>query len=69
MIFKVFYQETITETPVREKTQSLYVEAESEVKVRQLLKDEPFHIEFVEKISDAHLAYEKENPDFALWGK
>ncbi|MBM9482292.1 RNA polymerase epsilon subunit, partial [Listeria monocytogenes] len=52
-----------------EKTQSLYVEAESEVKVRQLLKDEPFHIEFVEKISDAHLAYEKENPDFALWGK
>ncbi|EAC5907671.1 DUF1447 family protein, partial [Listeria monocytogenes] len=57
------------ETPVREKTQSLYVEAESEVKVRQLLKDEPFHIEFVEKISDAHLAYEKENPDFALWGK
>ncbi|EAK9719932.1 DUF1447 family protein, partial [Listeria monocytogenes] len=37
MIFKVFYQETLTETPVREKTQSLYVEAESEVKVRQLL--------------------------------
>ncbi|HDU6553042.1 TPA: DUF1447 family protein, partial [Listeria monocytogenes] len=53
----------------REKTQSLYIEAESEVKVRQLLKDEPFHIEFVEKISDAHLAYEKENPDFALWEK
>ncbi|WP_140486629.1 RNA polymerase epsilon subunit, partial [Listeria monocytogenes] len=26
MIFKVFYQETLTETPVREKTQSLYVE-------------------------------------------
>ncbi|HEM2448394.1 TPA: DUF1447 family protein, partial [Listeria monocytogenes] len=25
--------------------------------------------EFVEKISDAHLAYEKENPDFALWEK
>ncbi len=50
MIFKVFYQETLTETPVREKTQSLYVEAESEVKVRQLLKDEPFHIEFVEKL-------------------
>ncbi|WP_140443209.1 RNA polymerase epsilon subunit, partial [Listeria monocytogenes] len=25
MIFKVFYQETLTETPVREKTQSLYV--------------------------------------------
>ncbi|HAC2511020.1 TPA_asm: DUF1447 family protein, partial [Listeria monocytogenes] len=24
---------------------------------------------FVEKISDAHLAYEKENPDFALWEK
>ncbi|EAE1598093.1 DNA-dependent RNA polymerase auxiliary subunit epsilon family protein [Listeria monocytogenes] len=69
MIFKVFYQETLTETPVREKTQSLYVEAESEVKVRQLLKEEPFHIEFVEKISDAHLAYEKENPDFALWEK
>ncbi|MCB2636659.1 DUF1447 family protein, partial [Listeria monocytogenes] len=46
-----------------------YVEAESEVKVRQLLKDAPFPIAFVEKISDAHLAYETENPDFALWEK
>ncbi|WP_099223168.1 DNA-dependent RNA polymerase subunit epsilon [Listeria costaricensis] len=69
MIFKVFYQETLTETPVREKTQSLYIEAKDEVEVRQLLKEEAFHIEYVELLSDKHLEYEKAQPDFSLWEK
>ncbi|WP_239256473.1 DNA-dependent RNA polymerase subunit epsilon [Listeria ilorinensis] len=69
MIFKVFYQETLTETPVREKTQSLYIEANDEVEVRQLLKEEAFHIEYVEQLSDKHLEYEKAQPDFSIWEK
>lgn len=69
MIFKVFYQVTNSETPVRENTQSIYIEAESEVEVRQILAAQNFHIEFIEKLSDAHLEYEKSQPDFKLWEK
>ena len=29
MIFKVYYQETITEVPVRENTKTIFVEGES----------------------------------------
>ncbi|EMG26952.1 hypothetical protein X560_0195 [Listeria fleischmannii 1991] len=69
MIFKVFYQETSTETPVREKTQTLYMNANDEVEVRQSLKNEPFHIEYIEGLSDQHLAYEEGQPGFTLWKK
>ncbi|EUJ19512.1 DNA-dependent RNA polymerase subunit epsilon [Listeria aquatica] len=69
MIFKVFYQETSTETPVREKTRSLYIEANDEVEVRQNLKTEPFHIEHIDALSEKHLAYEERQPDFKLWKK
>ncbi|EUJ22449.1 hypothetical protein PGRAN_13248 [Listeria grandensis FSL F6-0971] len=37
--------------------------------VRVILKDQPFHIELVEQLSDAHLQYEKQNEDFQLWGQ
>ncbi|WP_163652441.1 DNA-dependent RNA polymerase subunit epsilon [Listeria sp. PSOL-1] len=69
MIFKVYYQETNTETPVREKTQSLYIDANDEVEVRQSLKAKPFHIEHIEALSDKHLEYEQSQPDFRLWEK
>ncbi len=38
MIFKVFYQEKMTEVPVRENTKVLYLEADSERDVRAKLK-------------------------------
>lgn len=69
MIFKVFYQEDSSETPVRENTQSIYVEAENEVEVRQILQNQSFHIEYIEKLSNAHLEYEKSQPAFKLWEK
>lgn len=69
MIFKVYYQATKTETPVREKTQSIFVEAKDVPEVRVILKDQPFHIELVEQLSEAHLQYEKQNEDFQLWGQ
>lgn len=39
MIYKVFFQASTTEVPVREHTDSLYVEAVSERDVRDKLKN------------------------------
>ncbi|MCA1056598.1 DNA-dependent RNA polymerase auxiliary subunit epsilon family protein [Rossellomorea aquimaris] len=66
MIFKVFYQESKAEVPVRECTHSLYVEAESEREVRQKLKEKPFNIEFVQKLEGAFLEYEQNHHSFEL---
>ncbi|PRO64777.1 DNA-dependent RNA polymerase subunit epsilon [Alkalicoccus urumqiensis] len=67
MIFKVFYQETLSEVPVRERTDSMYVEAETEEEVRKGLKERSYNIEYVTPLSDAALAYEKEtNDDFEV---
>ncbi|SPT92584.1 Protein of uncharacterised function (DUF1447) [Bacillus subtilis] len=46
MIYKVFYQEKADEVPVREKTDSLYIEGVSERDVRTKLKEKKFNIEF-----------------------
>ena len=35
MIYKVYYQETKIRNPKREETQSLYIEASSDVEARQ----------------------------------
>ncbi|WP_280769144.1 DNA-dependent RNA polymerase subunit epsilon [Salipaludibacillus daqingensis] len=67
MIFKVFYQETLTETPVRERTKSLYIDAKTEEEVRKKLSDRRYNIEFVTPLSEEALAYEEENnEDFRL---
>jgi len=64
MIFKVFYQETLTETPVRERTKSLYLDAKTEEEVRKMLKDRLYNIEFITPLSDEALTYEKENNEY-----
>jgi DNA-dependent RNA polymerase auxiliary subunit epsilon len=66
MIFKVYYQESITEVPVREKTKTLYVEANQEKEVRSKLADRGYNIEFVEQLSDAYLDYERQNEDYRV---
>lgn len=67
MIFKVYYQENLTEVPVRENTHTLYVEAETEEEVRKGLKERAYNIEFVTPLSEKALAYEKEsNEDFEV---
>ncbi|MGJ9383916.1 hypothetical protein CR203_02090 [Salipaludibacillus neizhouensis] len=67
MIFKVFYQDTLNEVPVRERTNSLYLEAASEEEVRKKLTGKEYNIEFVTPLSEESLAYEKENNlDFKL---
>jgi len=64
LIFKVFYQDTIDEVPVREKTKTLYIEAESERDVRRKLQDRQINIEYIQPLEGAHLAYEQQHADF-----
>ncbi|MGK0550940.1 DNA-directed RNA polymerase subunit epsilon [Enterococcus faecalis] len=67
MIYKVYYQETKIRNPKREHTKSLYMEADNEVIVRQMVeKNTPYNIEFVQPLDENHLAYEKEHADFSL---
>ncbi|WP_100330762.1 DNA-dependent RNA polymerase subunit epsilon [Bacillus xiapuensis] len=66
MIYKVYYQETKEEIPVREHTKVLFTEAASERKVRQALKNRPYNVEYVQPMDDAYLEYEKQSPDFKL---
>jgi DNA-dependent RNA polymerase auxiliary subunit epsilon len=62
----VFYQENPDEVPVREKTKTLYIEAESEREVRQKLQGHTMNIEYIQPLEGAHLEYEKKNPDFKV---
>lgn len=66
MIFKVYYQENVTEVAIRENTKTIYVEAESVRQVRHSLKKEPYNVERVEEISGAYLEYEKQQEDFKV---
>lgn len=66
MFFKVYYQEGSTTFPIREQTQSLFIEAESEREVYQLLKDRDINIEYIQLLSDAHLEHEKKSKYFKL---
>ncbi|MDQ0160086.1 DNA-dependent RNA polymerase subunit epsilon [Alkalibacillus sp. S2W] len=66
MVFKVLYQENITEAPVREETKTMYVEAETKREVREKLADRPYNIEHVQELSEAHLAYEQQSENFKV---
>lgn len=66
MIFKVFYQTSSSEVPVREKTESLYLEAETEEEVRKKLAGRKYNIEFVTPLEGEALAYEQQNENFKL---
>ncbi|MFD2308292.1 DNA-directed RNA polymerase subunit epsilon [Enterococcus termitis] len=67
MIYKVYYQETKTRNPKREDTKSLYVEAESDVIVRQQVEENtPYNIEYIQALDENHLAYEQEHAEFSL---
>ncbi|ARI77640.1 DNA-dependent RNA polymerase subunit epsilon [Halobacillus mangrovi] len=66
MIFKVLYQELAQEVPVRERTQAMYVEAETEREVRKKLANKGFNIEYIQVLNEDHLAYEQQSEDFAV---
>jgi len=67
MIYKVYYQETKKRNPQRETTQSLYLEADTEVDARVLVEDNTkYNIEFIEPLEGNFLDYEQKNPEFQL---
>lgn len=66
MIFKVYYQESTTEIPIRENTKSLYIEGESERDIRQKLANHPINIEYITPLEGAILEYEKKSQDFKV---
>ena len=65
-IYKVFYQDDRSEVIVRENTQTIYVEGNSEEEVRKYLKDRNYNIEFITKLEGAHLEYEQKSPDYQV---
>ncbi|MGM7720202.1 DNA-directed RNA polymerase subunit epsilon [uncultured Metabacillus sp.] len=66
MIFKVYYQDEISEVPVRERTNTLYIEATSEGEVRSKLKDRSYNIEYITPIDGAYLEYEKQSENYKV---
>ncbi len=66
MIFKVLFQEDVTEAPVRVRTQTIYMEASSQVDVRKKLASKNYNIELIQELSDSHLEYEKKQPYFTI---
>ena len=62
-VFKVFFFFIKDEVIVRENTNTIYVEGETEEQVRRYLKDRNYNIEFITKLEGAHLEYEKEHSD------
>ncbi|BAB06380.1 DNA-dependent RNA polymerase subunit epsilon [Halalkalibacterium halodurans] len=66
MIYKIFYQKDFDQVPVRENTDSLYVEAESEADVRKKLSEKNYNLEFITPISGEFLAYEQQKEHFTV---
>ncbi|QFT88697.1 hypothetical protein FIU87_08580 [Bacillus sp. THAF10] len=66
MIFKVYYQEDVTEAPVREKTEALYIEATEVFEVRRKLKDMPYNIEFIQPVTGDFFEYEKQSENYKV---
>lgn len=66
MIYKVYYQESKTQVPVRENTKTMYVEASSPREVRKKLLSRAFNIEFIQQLEGEHLEYEQASEHFEL---
>ncbi|WP_223700398.1 DNA-dependent RNA polymerase subunit epsilon [Sutcliffiella deserti] len=66
MIYKVFFQQNPTEAPVRENTESLYIEASAVFEVRRKLIDKPYNIEFIQVVDGAYLEYEKQSENYKV---
>jgi DNA-dependent RNA polymerase auxiliary subunit epsilon len=66
MLYKVYYQERITQVPVRENTKTLYIEGESERDIRTKIADRGYNVELVQPVKGAYLEYEKQKEDFKV---
>ena len=67
MIFKVYYQPSKKISPRRENTESLYLEADSEVAARSLVEEQTdYNVEFIEELNGASLEYEQQGANYQL---
>jgi len=66
MIFKVYFQESNKQVPVREKTQTIYVKADSERDERTKIADRQYNIEYVEAVEGNYFEYEKQKENFEV---
>ena len=63
MTFKVYFQPDNTKRPVRENTQSIYIEADSEAEALLMVEHHTdYNIEYVEQLDEKALEYEKQIP-------
>ncbi|WP_155285896.1 DNA-directed RNA polymerase subunit epsilon [Lacticaseibacillus zhaodongensis] len=67
MIYKVLFQPTKDENPVRERTQSIYIEADSSIAARAAVEEKtPYNIELIQELTGDFLEYEKKSDDFHI---
>ncbi|MCO7126257.1 DNA-directed RNA polymerase subunit epsilon [Sporolactobacillus shoreicorticis] len=66
MIYKVLYQQSKDEVPVREQTETLYLEASDVRDVRKKMADKPYNVEFIQPLTGKFLEYEKTSAEFKL---
>ncbi|PAV29857.1 hypothetical protein CIL05_08230 [Virgibacillus profundi] len=66
MIYKVLYQENKEEVPVRERTKSAYLEADSVREARKKIGNRKYNIEYIHALDEAHLDYEKQSENFTV---
>ncbi|MGG3891943.1 DNA-dependent RNA polymerase subunit epsilon [Metabacillus fastidiosus] len=66
MIYKVYFQEKLTEVPVRERTNTLYIKGNTEGEVRLKLKDRYYNIEYIQPLDGAYLDYEQQNENYKV---
>ncbi|MED4532721.1 DNA-directed RNA polymerase subunit epsilon [Metabacillus fastidiosus] len=66
MIYKVYFQEKLTEVPVRERTNTLYIKGNTEGEVRLKLKDRHYNIEYIQLLDGAYLDYEQQNENYKV---
>lgn len=66
MIFKVFYQQEREVPPTRERTKSLFIEADTVRDVRDKLADRNYNIEYIQEANEAFLEYEKQSDQFEV---
>jgi len=66
MIYKVYYQESLKQVPVRENTRTLFIEGESVRDVRNKIADRGYNVELVQPVKGAFLEYEQQNEDYKV---
>lgn len=68
MIFKVYYQESKKETPRRENTRSLFIEADSKQDAIKRVEDHnpDFNLEQIEALEGKALEYEQQGANYRL---